>query len=154
MKATSIVAAAAALTISVVACAGKGIDDSSLGLSKVSVFDTPAPDTFEYNNERARVSKSAPRSFSGAPPQIPHEVASMLPVTMDDNQCLECHERGDKIGEKVRGGKPMDKGHYYTKGDPSEWTVSGARYNCMQCHVPQADVEPLVPNTFVSHVNP
>ncbi len=151
MRAMALVAAAVATIFTAAAPADEGIDDHLLGLSMLSVFYTPVPATFEYDDQRARTSKSGPRAFAGAPPQIPHEVESMLPITRADNQCLECHERGEDIGkEEVRGGTPMDKAHYYTKGDPSEWSVSGARYNCGQCHVPQADVEPLVPNTFVS----
>ncbi len=128
------------------------IDEAKLGLSKTSVFNDPAPELFEYNDTKARHSKTMPRAFSGAPPQIPHEVESMLPITIDDNQCLECHDRPEKIGqEKVKGGSPMEKSHYSKLGEMNTtdgWQLSGARFNCNQCHVPQAEVDPIMANTF------
>jgi len=128
------------------------ISDASLGLSKTSVFDDPAPAVFEYSDTKARRSKAMPRAFYGAPPQVPHEVESMLPITLHDNQCLECHDRPEKIGhEKVKGGNPMDSEHYSAHGEANTtqgWELSGARYTCSQCHVPQAGVTPLVDNTF------
>ena len=75
------------------AIAGDGVNDFDIGLSKTSVFNTPDPEVFVYDDTRARFSKSQPRAFHGAPPQVPHEVESMLPITLDDNQCLECHDR-------------------------------------------------------------
>lgn len=135
-----------------IAAASDDIDSAELGLSKTSVFDTPAPSVFEYPDIKARYSEALPRAFFGAPPQVPHEVDSMLPITRDDNSCLECHDRPDEIGvADVSGGRPMDENHYAAKGAAGTadgWKLSGARYNCNQCHVPQAEVTPLVDNTF------
>ena len=129
-----------------------GVSDADIGLSKTSVFNTPAPDTFAYSDTKARRSKALPRAFPGAPPQVPHEMESMLPITLEDNRCLECHDRPDMIGATdVKGGKPMSKDHYGATGmanDTKGWRMSGARYSCNQCHVPQAGVTPLVKNTF------
>ena len=138
--------------VSACAIVGGGVNDSDIGLSKTSVFDDPEPEVFVYDETRARYSKSVARAFPGAPPQVPHEIESMLPITLDDNQCLECHDRPDEIGgEAGRGGKPMDKMHYSQVGaEDSEdgWSLSGLRYTCNQCHVPQAGVAPLVENLF------
>lgn len=132
--------------------AADGIGEASLGLSKSSVFDTPDPSAFEYPDTKARYSEALPRAFHGAPPQVPHETDSMLPITRGDNSCLECHDRPDEIGVvEVKGGRPMDRGHYSVHGVEGEyegWVLSGVRYNCNQCHVQQADVPPLVDNTF------
>ena len=134
------------------ACAIGGVNDSDIGLSKTSVFNTPDPELFAYDDTRARYSKAMARAFPGAPPQVPHEVESMLPITLEDNQCLECHDRPDEIGaESVKGGNPMDKQHYAQVGQMGSeegWRLSGMRFNCNQCHVPQAGVDPLVENTF------
>ncbi len=146
--------AACSLAVLISACAmiRGGVDDNEIGLSKTSVFDVPDPEAFVYDETRARYSKSMPRAFPGAPPQVPHEMVSMLPITLDDNQCLECHDRPDEIGgETGRGGKPMDKMHYArtgAEGSDEGWLLSGLRYNCNQCHVPQAGVTPLVENYF------
>jgi cytochrome c-type protein NapB len=135
------------------ACATSGgVTDSDIGLSKTSVFSTPDPEVFVYDDTRARYSKAMDRAFPGAPPQVPHEVASMLPITLEDNQCLECHDRPDMIGaETVSGGNPMDEKHYSqagAEGSEDGWQLSGMRYTCNQCHVPQAGVAPLVENSF------
>ncbi len=141
-----------AALVSACAIFDRGVNDSEIGLSKTSVFDSPEPEVFVYDETRARYSESMARAFPGAPPQVPHEVDSMLPITLDDNQCLECHDRPDEIdGEVGRGGSPMDKKHYSqvgAAGSEEGWLLSGMRYNCNQCHVPQAGVAPLVENSF------
>lgn len=148
--------AALSIVALVSACAmiAGGVEDNDIGLSKTSVFDAPDPEAFVYDDTRARYSKSMERAFPGAPPQVPHEMVSMLPITLDDNQCLECHDRPDEIGgETSRGGSPMDKKHYAragAEGSDEGWELSGLRYNCNQCHVPQAGVAPLVDNSFAN----
>ena len=122
------------------ACAlSGGVNDTDIGLSKTSVFDAPDPEVFVYDDTRARYSKSLARAFPGAPPQVPHEMESMLPITLEDNQCLECHDRPDEIGEeKVKGGNPMDKQHYASIGESGSedgWSLSGMRFTCNQCPV-------------------
>jgi cytochrome c-type protein NapB len=130
------------------------VSDSDIGLSKTSVFNTPDPEVFVYDETRARYSKPMERAFPGAPPQVPHEMVSMLPITLDDNQCLECHDRPDEIGaDEVKGGQPMDKMHYSevgAEGSEEGWRLSGLRFTCNQCHVPQAGVAPLVDNSFAN----
>ena len=144
--------AACSIAITTALAYAAGVDDSELGLSKTSVFNTPAPESFSYDDTKARFSEAMPRAFPGAPPQVPHEIESMLPITLDDNQCLECHDRPEMIGEEVvKGGKPMDQNHYGEVGvahSEDGWRLSGARFNCHQCHVPQTGALPLVSNSF------
>ena len=147
-----IIAASVIAILGACAAIGGGVSDAEIGLSKASVFDTPDPEVFAYDETKARYSKSMERAFPGAPPQVPHEMLSMLPITLDDNQCLECHDRPEMIGQTdIKGGNPMSKEHYSAVGMANKtegWGLSGARYNCNQCHVPQAGVLPLVNNTF------
>ena len=153
MTLRQLLTAAVAMLATASVCADGGVSDSDIGLSKTSVFNVPAPDSFAYDDTEARRSKAMPRAFPGAPPQVPHEVVSMLPITLDDNRCLECHDRPEMIGQsEFKGGNPMNKEHYSAVGEAQSfkgWRLSGARYNCNQCHVPQAGVVPLVKNTFV-----
>jgi len=148
-----LITAAVALIATVAGCAGSGVRDSDIGLSKTSVFNTPAPETFAYSDTKARRSKALPRAFPGAPPQVPHEMESMLPITLDDNQCLECHDRPDMIGQtEVKGGNPMSKEHYSAVGMANKvegWGLSGARYNCTMCHAPQATNVATPKNSFI-----
>lgn len=125
----------------------EAILDDSLGLSPVSVFDTPAPAAFEYRALDPKESGTLPRYWEGAPPQTPHRMDKFLPINAKLNKCLECHEEPDKIGKKVRGKPtPMSETHYVK--EDGELVVSMRRYVCNACHVPQAEVGVLVDNAF------
>ena len=132
--------------------AAEPVSDDQIGLSKTSVFDTPAPDSWSYTNQDPENVERLPRAFPGAPPQIPHEVASMLPIKTDENLCVECHDNPRYIGKGYQDKSPMPESHYAVKGEKySDWKMSGARFNCTQCHAPQAEgVKPLVGNTFTN----
>jgi cytochrome c-type protein NapB len=106
-------------------------------------------------------SKRFKRSFPDAPPQIPHTVEDMLPITADDNECLECHHPDNTMGEedlpvpkthfqravmgKGKKGEPMV---YVVKGYEEAKDVVGSRYNCTMCHTPQAENARVISNTF------
>jgi len=78
------------------------------------------------------------RPYGIAPPLVPHDVSG-LEVSRTANDCLDCHLEGTEI----------DEGHVATRVPPSHREnprtrervadgVVGTRYNCLQCHVPQA----------------
>ncbi len=147
-----LIATTAALAAAACAASGQAVDDSSLGLSKTSVFDTPTPAAPVYSAPPPGAPVTAPaRYFPGAPPVIPHSVAGLVPITGKANSCLGCHDKPNMIGKKTKGlPTPMTASHYadlWTKDKPSS-KVSGARYNCDQCHAPQSDAKPLVRNTL------
>lgn len=125
----------------------KAIEDVNMGLSKTSVFDTPTPKPFSYENS----SEALPVAFTGAPPQIPHTIDNYLPVTTENNQCLGCHDQPAMRGGKAKGmPTPMPQSHYTDlrrSPDKVSKQVIGSRFVCTQCHAPQADVSPLVENT-------
>ena len=61
------------------------------------------------------------------------------------NRCLSCHKR--ELTQE--SGAPMiSVTHYMTREGQMLADVSPRRYFCTACHVPQADVRPLVGNTF------
>jgi cytochrome c-type protein NapB len=127
------------------------IDELNTGLSKTSVFGTPTPEAFSYPKTKAGKSENLPRAYEGIPPQIPHKVDSYLPISPEDNQCLECHDKPELIGKKDTKKSPMSKSHYIDPRSNSQEMadeVVGARFNCTQCHVPQSGAPALVENTF------
>lgn len=128
---------------------GLMLDDDKMGLSRTSVYDDPTPATFEYNQTAPAKAGTLPRAYEGAPPQIPHRVDKFLPITADENQCLDCHDEAARIGKAKVAGKPtpMPTSHY-VKTDDGGLKRSGARYACVQCHTPQANVTDLVGNSF------
>lgn len=123
----------------------QALDDSSLGLSKTSVFDTPTPEAPKYEAGLPGTNAPLPPAYPTAPRQIPHQIEAFLPVTAANNACLGCHNRPALIGQPKREGvaTPIPRSHY-AEADK----LSGARYNCTQCHAPQAAATPLVENTF------
>jgi cytochrome c-type protein NapB len=100
-------------------------------------------------------------------------VEGLLPITAANNACLGCHMPD---AAKNVGATPIPESHFVdfrptTKVDKKGRLIKDgkavantsdvkiakfkklkklnpARYNCSQCHVPQANVKPLVGNTF------
>jgi len=102
-----------------------------------------------------------PRSYAGAPPQIPHSILEM-PVDLETNTCLACHLVG---GEGMPGVPPSHRQVPKVVIDPKAKSgqitqikgfsevkvgeINSTRYVCLSCHVPQAEnLKPLVPNLF------
>ncbi len=149
-----VLAAAAALTVALAAAgerpAERAIPDREIGLAAGSVFEVPSPepvaDQLPDPGERDLLS----RPYDGAPPRIPHAVSDYLPITRDENLCVDCHgiaEAGE--GEPT----PIPEDHYLDlRGAPEKRRerIAGARHNCLSCHVPLTAAEPLVGNGFAS----
>jgi nitrate reductase (cytochrome), electron transfer subunit len=142
------VLSAMAFTLTASAVQDQTIPDEDLGLSKSSVYDVPEPAIFEYSQQDAgSVGKRAVRSYNSAPPMIPHTVQDMVPIRQDSNLCKDCHVVPDLIGQKITAGMPVPApvSHYVNvkKGE-----LYMGRWNCTQCHAPQANVNLLVESVF------
>jgi cytochrome c-type protein NapB len=154
MKQLSMILAIAALLFgtNLLLADATGVDDAQLDLSKESVFDTPEPAVTIYPKTMPGSGDVLPRSWDTAPPQIPHNVEAFIPVTRNNNQCMGCHNNPAMWGKKVKGlATPIPPTHYTSTDQApgkSANQLSGARYICTQCHMPQADAPPLVENTF------
>lgn len=84
------------------------------------------------------------RQYPEQPPVIPHSIEGYQ-LTVNANRCLSCHRREATEGS----GAPMiSVTHYQTREGQMLADVSPRRYFCTECHVPQADIAPLVPNSF------
>jgi len=97
---------------------------------------------------------------------IPHDVEGLLPITVNNNQCISCHTPG--VAESL-GALPFPASHttnfrptHKFDGEKFEKSIdnmkneisiqethqlSSARFNCSQCHAPQSEGQ-LVENTF------
>jgi len=130
----------------------EGISDSQLGLDKHPVKETTTPTGFQYGEKFPGMSEVLPRSYLGAPPQIPHNIESFIPVTKDSNMCKSCHDTPANIGKPHSKGTatPIPASHYTDVrfDNKKGMQIVGARTVCTQCHVPQAKVAPLVDNNF------
>ncbi|MDD5250242.1 MAG: nitrate reductase cytochrome c-type subunit [Rhodocyclaceae bacterium] len=112
-----------------------------------------APDTKQYS-ERAPGTGSPElikRTFSTQPPLIPHAIEKYLPITLDENDCMDCHITDEFKGKKMprMGDSHFSKTRKEEDGTPA---VNMVRWQCVTCHVVQADAKPLVENTFVGNV--
>ncbi len=136
------------VALPVTAVQDQAIPDDALGLSKTSVYDVPDPAVFAYSDADAgSVGKRAERSYHTAPPMIPHSIVDMVPITQDANLCKDCHVVPEMIGQKLTQGMPVPApvSHFVSvkKGQ-----LHMGRWNCTQCHAPQAKVDVLVQSTF------
>ena len=126
----------------VAACAGMAIDDKDFGLSKGNVLDASTPQAFSY--EAAGTGKAAPTPL-GTPPVITHPIESYGPITASANACNGCHEQPANIGKPAAKGQPTAApADHYVKAAGGKLAISGAHWNCLLCHAPQAGVAPLV----------
>ncbi|MBI3564501.1 MAG: nitrate reductase cytochrome c-type subunit [Elusimicrobia bacterium] len=107
---------------------------------------TGAPGMNRWTDQAPGSTTVLPRPYPGAPPLIPHSIDG-LAVTRATNDCLGCHLEGAELGEGHAATK-VPASHYtnpYTK-ETKTGEVVGTRYNCLQCHAPQAvDAVPPVP---------
>ena len=169
---------AVASSIFLAGCGSASVSEESLGLRKTDLYSegTTVGEKTKYGKATAGTSKTIARAFQDAPPMIPHDVEGMLPITIKDNQCVSCHapevapsmgalaypvshmtdfrpKTGmAKDGKITKDGKEIDNTSSPKLGNVSIKStggkLSGARFNCSQCHAPQSQVEPLVGNTF------
>lgn len=126
----------------------KTLKDSEIGIRKVDLQDEKDVSLaqYDYPNSAAGESERIERSFENAPPMIPHSTEDMLPITQDNNQCLACHDPA--LASDV-GAPAVPASHTYDlRNDKKLGEVAHARFNCVLCHTPQANIQPAVANTF------
>lgn len=145
----TLIAAAVLTAFIVTGCAvSDTVSEESLGLRKTDLYseNTTVADQTAYSKVAAGESKVIARAFENAPPMISHDVEGMLPITIDNNSCLACH---DPAVASAVGAVPTPKSHMFDmRSEKMLASVSFSRYNCSQCHAPQSDNEPLVKNEF------
>lgn len=140
--------ALATLIASIIGCA------STVGPAPMRGADVTAPDRAPavkvYGEKIPGVGQAhlIERTFVGQPPMVPHDVEKYVPLTMEENACLDCHITDELRGQKV---PKIGKSHFSTtikKKDGSP-AVEMTRFQCDSCHVPQVDAKPLVDSKFV-----
>ena len=154
------------------------VSERALGLRKSDLYseDTATGVKTDYSRPAPGTSTKFERAYRDAPPMIPHSVEGLLPITKMNNQCLGCHlpevapsvgatpispthftnYRPDTVmkdGNVLKEGKILGKDMGNTsdiklaKAKKSDTLYQG-RFNCTQCHAPQAKVKTDVANTF------
>jgi len=100
---------------------------------------TPPPLVNADNSDIRRM-----RSYAMQPPVIPHKIDGYQ-VDLNANRCLMCHARARTEESQA----PMvSVTHYVDRSGNHLADISPRRYFCLQCHVPQMPMNPLVKNRF------
>ena len=84
------------------------------------------------------------RDYVQQPPLVPHSIEGYK-VNLKFNKCLTCHSWANY---KEAGATKISQTHFEDRAGDVHANVAARRYFCTQCHVPQADAQPLVENTF------
>jgi cytochrome c-type protein NapB len=148
MKKSVIGIVLATVVATVIGCAST-MPPASMRGAEVNTADK-APENKAYTEKVPGVGdqKLIARTFLTQPPLVPHTIDKYVPITLEDNGCLECH-----ITDELRGKKlpKMGESHFSKTIKQSDGTaaVEMSRYQCDSCHVPQVDAKPLVDNVFV-----
>jgi len=139
--------------------------------------DDAIPPAVHYHSAAPGTSTKIKRAFQDAPPMIPHDTTGMLPITKDNNQCLACHMPdvavsmgatpipishftnfrpktavvGDEIlknGKAIKNTSSDKLANVSIKVNKEENKLYSGRYNCSQCHAPQATNDLVDKSTF------
>jgi len=86
------------------------------------------------------------RNYDDQPPLIPHKTDGMT-INLKKNKCLSCHSDENY---KEEDSPKMSSTHFFTRDETRLPEMSPRRYFCLQCHVPQAKLDPLVDSDFVN----
>lgn len=109
------------------------------GTTPLEAEPTPPPLPREVNDDRRRA-----RDWPEQPPVIPHTIVGYQ-ITLNANKCLSCHGRQFTAQSQA----PMiSVTHFQDRSGQVLAAVSPRRYFCTQCHVAQAEVEPVIENEF------
>ena len=100
-----------------------------------------APEKFKWIKKNVEFE----RSYDDQPPLIPHKISGN--INLKENSCLSCHS--DENYKEEESPK-MSSTHFFTRDEKRLSELSPRRYFCLQCHVPQAKIEPLVGSNFIN----
>ena len=129
--------------------------------------DDAVPPTVAYHSAAPGTAKKIKRAFQDAPPMIPHSTEGLLPITKNNNACLGCHMpdvaaamgatpipvshftnfrpktevEGTEIikaGHVIKNSSSESLANVSIKVNHKENKLYAGRYNCSQCHAPQA----------------
>ena len=114
--------------------------DSMRGVTPLDQTTQPPPIANTDNSDIRRA-----RNYAMQPPVVPHKIEGYQ-LDKNANKCMMCHARTRTQESQA----PMiSVTHFMDRQGNFLAELSPRRYFCLQCHVPQADLKPLVENEFV-----
>lgn len=125
---------------------------ASIGASAIDFQDrmrgpTPLDQTTQpppiVNPDNSDVRRS--RNYAMQPPVVPHKIEGYQ-LDKNANRCMMCHARTRTQESQA----PMiSVTHFMDRDGNFLAELSPRRYFCLQCHVPQANLNPLINNQFI-----
>ncbi|OWW20640.1 nitrate reductase cytochrome c-type subunit [Noviherbaspirillum denitrificans] len=114
--------------------------DGMRGATPLDQTTQPPPIANTDNSDIKRA-----RNYAMQPPVVPHKIDGYQ-LDKNANKCMMCHARTRTQESQA----PMiSVTHFMDRQGNFLAELSPRRYFCLQCHVPQADLKPLVENDFV-----
>jgi cytochrome c-type protein NapB len=124
----------------------ESVDADELSYRSQPLLEDGSVPAASYGSDEPGDSQRLNRSFENSPPLIPHSTEGLLPITMDENSCLDCHLPD---AAEDTGATAVPASHLYDiRHDQQLTELAGDNYSCTMCHVPQADAPTLVDNDF------
>jgi nitrate reductase (cytochrome), electron transfer subunit len=147
---------------------GEWIADENINMASAELLsdESPLGEMPVYVNTEEGESELYERAFENAPPMIPHKTKGLLPIKIDNNECLRCHmPNKSKHFEAI----PVPETHftdyrpeiildgelYKVDAEANEVVaknlgdkLSAAMFNCTLCHAPQAEITVDISNLF------
>ena len=116
--------------------------DSTDAMRGAPIEDTTRPPPL-VNADNSDVRRA--RNYAMQPPVIPHKIDGYQ-LDKNANRCMFCHTRTRTQESQA----PMiSVTHFMGRDGNFLAELSPRRYFCLQCHVPQAPLEPLIENRFI-----
>ncbi len=97
-----------------------------------------------FHNMQKDAGGNIPVTFVYQPPLVPHSIRT-LQVSKNVNQCLGCHS---PEASPTTGATQIPESHFLDRDGKRTEGSSPRRYFCLQCHVQQTDVNPIIQNKF------
>lgn len=130
----------ALLLLAPVAASAVDLQDKMRGPTALDQTTQPPP---LVNPDNSDVRRS--RNYAMQPPVVPHKIEGYQ-LDKNANRCMMCHARTRTQESQA----PMiSVTHFMDRDGNFLAELSPRRYFCLQCHVPQANLNPLVNNQFV-----
>ena len=118
--------------------------ESEIGLAPGQARQQPPQAPIAGNTVDPGDSELRARPNDDFPPVIPHTVADLETITLQENSCMDCHDPAvadDFEAVAIPESHRVDLRH--APNETGDSTV-GARWVCTSCHVVQTDARPLV----------
>jgi nitrate reductase (cytochrome), electron transfer subunit len=130
----------ALLLLQSLVAAAVDVTDKMRGPTPIDQTSAPPPLLNSDNSDTRRI-----RNYAMQPPVIPHKIDGYQ-LDKNANRCMFCHARTRTQESQA----PMiSVTHFMDRNGNFLAELSPRRYFCVQCHVPQTNLNPLVGNQFV-----